>query len=118
MQFRCPTCGNKALSIPWRFLVEDSIDTRCAACDRAFSSTLVGPLNTARRYLMTLFAIVLGMSLFPFIGWLRLWVVALFAVLSVDAGWKLYLHSRSIQHGVKANDRVPQPTPPRVSKVD
>jgi hypothetical protein len=106
MLLRCPSCGSKALGIPWLFFFEDSIETSCSACTRRFSTTLCGASNTARRYLMAFAATTLGISLFILVGELHIWVGALVAVLAVDAGWKLYLHSRSIRRSAKANDRV------------
>src|SRR5512147_1380591 len=97
MNFRCPDCGNKALRLPWTFLFETSVVVKCAECSYAYTSTRSGPADTLRRYTIAFFATALGLSLFIFIHWWQAWIVALIALLVVDAAWKLYLHRRSIR---------------------
>jgi hypothetical protein len=45
---------------------------------------------------MAFFAAALGLSLFIFIYWWKEWIVALVALLVLNAVWKIYLHRRSI----------------------
>lgn len=104
MKYQCPQCGNKALRIPWTFLVESSVVAKCAACGNAYTSTLSGAMDAARRYVLAFFATVLGLSLWIFIYWWKEWIVAVVALLVLDAAWRLYLHRRSIQRSKKVHD--------------
>jgi len=54
-------------------------------------------MNVARNYIMAFFATALGFTLYIAIFWWREWLVALIAVLVLDAAWRLHLHKRSIR---------------------
>jgi len=101
MNIRCPACGKKAMRIPWTFLVESSMASKCAACGSTHTSTLSGALDEARRIVVLLCAAALGASLFVFIYWWKDWILAVVALLLVDSVWKLYLHSRSMRRNKK-----------------
>jgi hypothetical protein len=101
MKLQCPSCGKKALGVPWTFLVESSVVAKCAACGKAYTSTLAGAMNAVRRYVAAFFATALGFSLLIFIRWWQGWIFALIALLVLDAAWKLNLHRHSIRHSKK-----------------
>lgn len=85
------------MKIPWTFLVESSVTAKCEVCGKSFRSTLSGAMNAVRGAVVAFLATALGMSVFVFLHWWRVWVVAVVVLLALDAVWKLQLHKSTIR---------------------
>lgn len=97
MTYQCPACGKKAMNIPWTFIVESRVTAKCTACGNTHTSTLSGAMNSVRGAVIGFIAAALGTLLLVFLPWWKEWVVALVALLTLDAVWRLYLHKSAIQ---------------------
>jgi hypothetical protein len=98
MKFKCPACGKRALVIPWTFLVVSTVVAKCRACGTAYTSTLAGGLNEARRVVTALLATALGLAfvLLLVISW-QLTILAVAVLLILDSAWKLFVHMKWIR---------------------
>lgn len=85
------------MSIPWTFLVESRVTAKCTACGTTHTSALSGAMNSVRGAVVGFIATALGALLLVFLPWWKEWVVALVALLALDAVWKLHLHKSAIQ---------------------
>lgn len=99
---KCPACGRNDVGIPWSFLVESSVTATCKACGTSYRSTLSGAMNAVRGAVVAFIATALGMSVFVFLHWWKIWVVAVVALLALDAFWKLHLHKSAIWRSAKS----------------